>query len=240
MKIILLTRVGKYDIVSYNQYENRKGTSMQLTYSEIWEGIENLADKKGLSLSALAIKSGLDSTSFNRSKRLSPDGRKRWPSTESMNKLLEATNTTIFEFMELAGEREIPMAQLQRIPLLGLAKAGREGFFDSGGYPIASSEWDGIDFPLIMNKKVYALEVSGDSMEPAYRDGDKLIVSPDSEVRKGDRVVVKTNKGEVMVKELVRHSALQIELKSLNPLHENVVLSSEDVFWITRVLWVSQ
>lgn len=213
---------------------------MQLTYSEIWEGIENLADKKGLSLSALAVKSGLDPTSFNKSKRLSPDGRKRWPSTESMNKLLEATNTTIFEFMELAGEREIPMAKNQTIPLLGLAKAGREGYFDSQGYPITSPEWDGIDFPLIMTKKVYALEVSGDSMEPAYRDGDKLIVSPDCEIRRGDRVVVKTKQGEVMVKELMRQSALQVELKSLNSLHGNISLSADDVLWMTRVLWVSQ
>lgn len=213
---------------------------MQLTYSEIWEGIENLADRKGLSLSALAVKSGLDPTSFNKSKRLSPDGRKRWPSTESMNKLLEATNTTIFEFMELAGETEIPIAKTQTIPLLGLAKAGREGYFDSEGYPAGIDSWDGIDFPFIMNKKVYALEVSGDSMEPAYREGDKLIVSPDSEVRKGDRVVIKTKTGEVMVKELIRQSALQVELKSLNPLHGNVVLNATDVIWLTRVLWVSQ
>ena len=77
---------------------------MQLSYSEIWNGIENLAESQGLSLSALAIKAGLDPTSFNKSKRVGTDGRKRWPSTESMNKILQATNTSLFEFMELAGE----------------------------------------------------------------------------------------------------------------------------------------
>lgn len=213
---------------------------MQLTYSEIWEGIENLADKEGLSLSGLAIKSGLDPTSFNKSKRLSPDGRKRWPSTESMNKVLEATNTTIFEFMELASESETPHARGQMIPLLGLAKAGRDGYFDSDGYPLGTDSWDGIEFPTILAKKVYALEVSGDSMEPAYRDGDKLIVSPESEVRRGDRVVVKLKTGEVMVKELMRKTALHIELKSLNPQHPLIELNTSDVVWMTRVLWVSQ
>ncbi len=211
---------------------------MQLTHAEIWTGIENLADKQNLSLSALAVKAGLDPTSFNKSKRIGTDGRKRWPSTESMNKLLQATNTTIFEFMELAGEPYRPKAQV--IPLLGLAKAGRDGYFDSDGYPLGAESWDGIEFPFSLNIPVYALEVSGSSMEPAYRDGDKLVVSPDSEVRRGDRVVVKLKSGEVMVKELRHRSARQIELKSLNPAHEDVLLQSPDVAWMARVIWVSQ
>jgi phage repressor protein C with HTH and peptisase S24 domain len=211
---------------------------MQLTYSEIWTGIENLAESKGMSLSALAIKAGLDPTSFNKSKRIGADGRKRWPSTESMNKVLQATNTTIFEFMELAGEPYRPKAQI--IPLLGLAQAGRDGYFDSDGYPLGLDAWDGIEFPFSLNMPVYALEVSGTSMEPAYRDGDKLVVSPDSEVRKGDRVVVKLLSGEVMVKELQYQSARQLELKSLNPMHADVSLQRSDVAWMARVIWVSQ
>ena len=211
---------------------------MQLTYNEIWNGIENLAQSKGLSLSGLAIKAGLDPTSFNKSKRIGTDGRKRWPSTESMNKILNATNTTIFEFMELAGEPYKPKPHI--IPLLGLAKAGREGYFDSDGYPLGTESWDGIEFPFAIADGVYALEVSGNSMEPAYRDGDKLVISPDSEIRKGDRIVIKTRSGEVMVKELEHRSARQIQLKSLNPLHSNITLNAEEVMWMARVIWVSQ
>ena len=211
---------------------------MQLTYSEIWNGIENLAESKGLSLSGLAIKAGLDPTSFNKSKRIGADGRKRWPSTESMNKLLQATNTTLFEFMELAGEPYKPKPHV--IPLLGLAKAGREGYFDSDGYPLGIEAWDGIEFPFALEKGVYALEVSGNSMEPTYREGDKLVVSPDSEVRKGDRIVLKTTNGEVMVKELEHKSARQIHLKSLNAQHQDIHLNTEDVLWMARVIWVSQ
>ena len=211
---------------------------MQLSYTEIWNGIENLAESKGLSLSGLAIKAGLDPTSFNKSKRIGADGRKRWPSTESMNKLLQATNTTLFEFMELAGEPYKPKPHV--IPLLGLAKAGREGYFDSDGYPLGIESWDGIEFPFALDKSVYALEVSGNSMEPTYREGDKLVVSPDSEVRKGDRVVIKTAAGEVMVKELEHQSARQIHLKSLNTQHQDIQLNTEDVLWMARVIWVSQ
>lgn len=211
---------------------------MQLSYNEIWLGLENLAQNKGLSLSALAQKAGLDSTSFNKSKRIGADGRKRWPSTESMNKVLKATNTTVFEFMELAGQ-PCPTPK-NMIPLLGLAKAGREGYFDSDGWPILSGDWDAVEFPLTIDKRVYALEVSGNSMEPVYREGDKLIVAPDSEIRRGDRVIAKTISGEVMVKEFQRRSMNQVELKSLNPDCEDVYLNPSDIAWMARVIWVSQ
>ena len=211
---------------------------MQLSYNEIWKGLEKLAEAKGLSLSALAQKAGLDPTSFNKSKRIGADGRKRWPSTESMNKVLKATNTTVFEFMELAGEHYQNPQNM--IPLLGLAKAGRDGYFDSSGWPILSGDWDAVEFPFTLDKKVYALEVSGNSMEPVYRDGDKLIVAPDSEIRKGDRVIVKTTAGEVMVKEFQRRSLNQVELKSLNPACDDVILSPSDILWTARVIWVSQ
>jgi len=186
----------------------------------------------------MAHKAGLDPTSFNKSKRIGADGRKRWPSTESMNKVLKAMNTTVFEFMEYAGQ---PLPEPKHtIPLLGLAKAGREGYFDSDGYPLATEDWDGIDFPIQVAKGVYALEVSGNSMEPVYRAGDKLIVQPDSEVRINDRVVAKIKTGEVMVKELWHKSAKKIELKSLNPAHDMIVLKPDDILWMARVIWVSQ
>lgn len=67
----------------------------------------------------------------------------------------------------------------------------------------------------------YALEVTGDSMQPLYRDGDILIVSPNSASRKGDRVVLRTIDGEVMAKILVRRTAKTVELASFNPAHAN-------------------
>jgi phage repressor protein C with HTH and peptisase S24 domain len=84
------------------------------------------------------------------------------------------------------------------------------------------------------------LEISGDSMKPAYRDGDVIVVSPGTPIRRGDRVVVKTRDGEVMVKELKRRTAKMIELQSLNPSHANRTLPASDVEWIARIVWASQ
>jgi phage repressor protein C with HTH and peptisase S24 domain len=77
-------------------------------------------------------------------------------------------------------------------------------------------------------------------MKPAYRDGDVIVVSPAANVRRGDRVVVKTRDGEVMVKELRRKTTKSIELRSLNSEHRDRTLSMSDVLWVARIMWASQ
>ena len=83
--------------------------------------------------------------------------------------------------------------------MIGLTQAGAGGFFDDGVFPVGQG-WDQIRFPKVDDENAYALEVTGDSMQPLYRDGDILIVSPNSAPRKGDRVVLRTTDGEVMAK----------------------------------------
>ena len=92
----------------------------------------------------------------------------------------------------------------------------------------------------VADTHAYALKISGQSMLPAYRDGDVILVSPSAPVRPGDRVVVKTRDGEVMAKELKRRTPSAIELRSLNAEHEDRVLFADDVVWMARILWVSQ
>ena len=208
-----------------------------LTHSDIWNAMDRLAARNNLSASGLAKKAGLDPTTFNKSKRVTAEGRARWPSTESVAKSLKATNTTFDTFVSLVTNRG--GASTQAIPLIGLAEAGEGGYFDDAGFP-AGKGWDEIAFPSVNDEHAYALEVSGNSMEPAYRDGTIIMVSPTSPVRRGDRVVVKTRNGEVMAKELKRRTAKTIELRSLNPDHKERTLSVDDVQWIARIMWASQ
>jgi phage repressor protein C with HTH and peptisase S24 domain len=72
-----------------------------LTHTQIWAGVDGLAARYGMTASGLARKAGLDPTTFNRSKRIAPDGRQRWPSTESIAKVLHATGASLSEFMDL-------------------------------------------------------------------------------------------------------------------------------------------
>lgn len=220
-----------------------------LSHDSIWGAIDKLAERNKLTPSGLARRAGLDPTSFNKSKRIGPDGRMRWPSTESIAKVLEATGSGIDQFMayilpDRAGgilpDGAFP-PQAGSIPLIGFAQAGAGGFFDDGGFP-AGQGWDLVEFPASPSRKsgVYALEVQGDSMMPLYRDGDVLIVEPGAQVRRGDRVVVKTREGEVMAKVLARQTARSIELVSLNPEHPNRALDTSDIEWVARIIWASQ
>lgn len=211
-----------------------------LSHRAIWDGIDALARRHGHSVSALAKLAGLDATAFNVSKRVSKDGRERWPSTESISKILEATGEGFDSFLVGAGAfLQGQEASSPTVPLLGLAQAGSGGFFDSAGFP-AGQGWDEIALPSSGEAGIYALEVQGDSMEPLYREGDRIVVSPTEQVRRGDRVVVRTRDGEVMAKILARQTAKQIELHSLNPAYEPRLIDMGDVEWIARIIWASQ
>jgi phage repressor protein C with HTH and peptisase S24 domain len=208
-----------------------------LTHAQIWGALDRLAARAGMSPSGLAKKSGLDPTTFNKSKRITPDGRPRWPSTESVAKALAATGVSVDAFVRLITEGA--RAAMQAVPLIGFAEAGSGGFFDDGGFPVGKG-WDEVAFPAVNDQHAYALEISGDSMKPAYRDGDVILVSPAAPVRRGDRVVVKTKDGEVMVKELKRKTNRAIELQSLNADHRDRTLPMKEVLWIARIVWASQ
>lgn len=207
-----------------------------LTHAQVWSAIDRLATRAGLSASGLAKRAGLDPTTFNKSKRITGQGRARWPSTESIAKALAATDTPLDVFVELVTAGG---TATRAVPLLGFAEAGAGGYFDDGGFPVGEG-WDEIAFPAVSDQHAYALEVSGHSMEPAYRDGDVILVSPSAPIRRGDRVVVKTRSGEVMAKELKRRSAKAIELRSLNAEHGERTIAAADVLWIARILWASQ
>ena len=207
-----------------------------LTHEQIWTALDRLVERAGLSPSALAKRAGLDPTTFNKSKRVTPDGRERWPSTESVAKALAATHSSIDTFVQLIGDGA---RAARSVPLLGFAQVGSGGFFDDGGFPTGKG-WDEVAMPSVSDEHAYALEISGDQIRPAYRDGDVIVVSPGTPIRRGDRVVVKTRGGEVIIREMKRRTAKTLELQSLNQNHADRTLAAADVAWIARIVWASQ
>jgi len=209
------------------------------TNKQVWHAIDLLAEHKKLSLAGLARVAGLDVTIFNFSKRLTDIGNPRWPSTRSLSKVLMATGTPIEVFVGFMNQSSGYKTEGPTIPLIGMAKAGAGGYFDDAGFPVGGG-WEEISLPKVDDGNAYALEVSGDSMEPVYRQGDILIVSPNANCRAGDRVVAKTFAGQVLFKILKRQTAKTIELSSLNPDHEDLTFQLDEMDWVARVLWVSQ
>ncbi|MGC9952788.1 MAG: helix-turn-helix transcriptional regulator [Rhizomicrobium sp.] len=210
-----------------------------LTHRQIWSAIDALAAKNRLSASGLAKLAGLDPTTFNKSKRGAPTGKLRWPSTESISKVLAATGASLEDFVALVSRDSGARARVRLVPLVGMAQAGSRGYFDDAGFP-AGAGWDEIPFPELADEHAYALEITGESMLPVYRDGDRIIVSPAANVRRGDRVVVKTNAGEVMAKLLTRLTAQRVELKPLNPAYDDRTFALSEIAFVHRIIWASQ
>src|ERR1700710_2787996 len=104
-----------------------------LTHAQIWNAIDALASRHGLTASGLARKARLDATTFNKSKRVTGDGRARWPSTESVAKVLDATGDSIDAFLGLL-DRARDIAP-RRIPVIGFEQAGAADRFDESGFP---------------------------------------------------------------------------------------------------------
>ena len=207
-----------------------------MQHSQIWRAIDQVAERRGLSASGLARAAGLDPTTFNKSKRQAPDGKPRWPSTESVARALAAAETSWDEFAALLAGKSGGAGRA--IPIVGMARAGADGFFDEQGFPVGADET--VRFPDLGDERVYALEIAGDSMEPMYRAGDVVIVQPGGAVRRGDRVVVRTIAGEVMAKVLGRRNDQTIELISLNAAHAPRTLNVTELDWIARIVWASQ
>ncbi len=211
---------------------------MPLTHARLWKAIDGLARREGLSASGLARRAGLDATSFNPSKRFGPGDppRPRWPSTESLTRILVATGVSLGEFADLA--RDAP-DRPATVPMLGLAQAGQDGFFDDAGLPVGDG-WEQTELPR-PTETLLSLRVTGDSMAPVYREGDRIIVDREaSDVRKGDRVVVRTTGGETLAKEVAGLTAKAVTLASINPTYEPRTVARRDIVWMGRILWVSQ
>jgi phage repressor protein C with HTH and peptisase S24 domain len=209
-----------------------------LTHPQIWRAIDALAARQGMSPSGLAKLAGLDPTTFNKSKRGAANGKLRWPSTESVAKVLSATGASLEDFVTLVSDSH-RTHKARMVPLIGLAQAGNAGYFDIAGFP-AGSGWESIAFPEIADAHCYSLEITGDAMLPVYRDGDRIMVSPSGSLRRGDRVVVKARGGEVMAKQLGRMTVQRIELKSFNPAFEDRSFALSDIAFVHRIIWASQ
>ena len=106
-----------------------------MKHADVWAAIDQLAKDYGLSPSGLARKAGLDPTTFNKSKRVSPDGKPRWPSTESISKVLDATGATIRDFTRLveSGARldELDLLQGEGVVVEMVGGGVRTGLYQS-------------------------------------------------------------------------------------------------------------
>ncbi len=213
-----------------------------LSHQDIWAALDKLAARFSMSSSAMARQAGLDPTTFNKSKRRGNDGKDRWPSTESLAKVLNTLGVSFADFAMLTAQSQagrLSFAMGANVPLLRLSQAREDGFFDTSGFPVGE-DWDEIRVPGVSDDNVFALQIAGDAMLPVLRDGDRAIVSPNANIRRGDRVIIKAQTGEVLAKSFDKMSAGRVQLLSLNENIPSRAFPLADIQWMAKIVWISQ
>ena len=206
-----------------------------MEYEQVWDAVDKLAKVNGLSPSGLAKKAGLDATTFNKSKRIRPDGKKRWPSLDSINKIIEVCNITFDEFYNLIdSEKEHKISN--SIPYIEYSKliTAKELITTK----INAAKWNKIRFPDA-GDNLYAIDINTDAFAPYFRNGTLLIVSQNSEIRCSDRVIIYMKDGEMLLHEFVRRTAATLELKDIIT-HDNISVNIKDIKLLNRIVWASQ
>jgi phage repressor protein C with HTH and peptisase S24 domain len=121
----------------------------------------------------------------------------------------------------------IPLPSRTKIPVVGMAQLGDNGFWAEIEYPVGHG--DGyIDFPS-KDREAYGIKCKGDSMLPRIRDSEYVIVEPNHPIENGDEVLVKSNDGRVMIKIFLYKRAGRIHLQSVNKEHGDITLEQDNV-----------
>ena len=220
--------------------EPPEGAVPMLSHKDVWHGIDQLAARSGYSASGLARRAGLDPTTFNKSKRITGEGKPRWPSTESVAKILAATKTSMAEFVGLMyGQPGVLTIGGPRLRSLAWSRLSKEDVLDPAGFPQGDA-WEEIEIPLTDDRQAYVIELDEDIAPPAFRRGDLLVVSPSSSVRRGDRVVLRTRQGPVEIGILTRRTAQRLTLANVLGSGPEHGVATGDIAWLGRIVWVSQ
>jgi phage repressor protein C with HTH and peptisase S24 domain len=209
-----------------------------LKHDDIWRAIDMLASRNGLTASGLARKAGLDPTTFNKSKRVTAAGRRRWPSTESLAKALEAAGTTLNEFVGFV-EADGHGDPGRRSPVAVQSAAAPNAAFGDTGEP-QGVVWTRRQLPEINDPDAYAIAVEGKAYHPVLREGALVVAAPHASVRPGDRVVVRTSSSELILAELVRQSAEGLEIRPLCGDGDPQTFTTHQVAAVHRIVWAEQ
>jgi phage repressor protein C with HTH and peptisase S24 domain len=210
-----------------------------LTHKDVWNAIDLLAAKNGFSTSGLARRAGLDPTTFNKSKRTTGEGKPRWPSTESLSKVLAATQTTMADFVSLMYGPAAAAAGGPRLRCLPWSRLAGEDVLDSAGFPIGNA-WEDVEVTLTDDRHAYLVELDVDVAPPLFRRGDTLVVSPGSGIRRGDRMLLRLRQGTMLIGTVVRRAGPRLTVGDVAGREPDRTFAATEIAWMGRIVWLSQ
>ena len=202
-----------------------------MQHGDIWRGLDQLAHANGLSVSGLAKRAGLDATAFNKSKRVSKDGRPRWPSTESLSRALNAVGVGFAEFAALATQTDDGPVPFPETGERVLCKDAM----------LCEANWSGLPFPVEdLGDGSFALDVVKGDLAVHYPIGTRLIASQTAKTEMGDRIIVRLKSGGILLGALGESEADELSLTSLTSPAIETRIDREEIASLARIMWVSQ
>jgi phage repressor protein C with HTH and peptisase S24 domain len=210
-----------------------------LKHDDIWRAIDTLASRNGLTASGLARKAGLDPTTFNKSKRVTASGRRRWPSTESLAKALEAVGASLNEFVGFVEAASDNGDQTGRIPVAAQSAASTTTAFGDTGEPQGPT-WSRRQLPEINDPDAYAIVVESRAHHPVWREGTLVVAAPQARTSPGDRVVVRMKSADIILGELVRQGPEGIDIKPLSSDDATQTIADDEIAAVHRIVWAEQ
>lgn len=208
-----------------------------LTHARIWGAIDKLAEKKGFSVSGLAKQAGLDPTSFNKSKRKSADGKPRWPSTESIAKILSVTAVSMHEFLVYVdNDNEAGNAHI--VPCIRINSLSKNDFTVQG--TPQGKNWQNINISNSYEPSTLAMEVDRDDMEPFIRQGQLLFVIPSQKRAIGDRVCFVYQNNRTILGDITAKTETHITIAPIADPDNSVDIAVDDIHWSGKITWIRQ
>lgn len=180
--------------------------------ADIYRGIDLLAERLGKKTSSLAASAGLDPTSFISSKRTSG----RWPSTETIARVLNANGMTLMDYAALVEGGD---AEWAVVPSISLEDSTEEDMW-VGDLPKPNA--GGVHVPKIPDASAYAIEITNDALEPYFTTGDIIVISPSEKPAIKSRVLVVPYDKPAKIGFATRIGAKQVHVRTIPSMREDV------------------
>lgn len=218
---------------------NQLCTVLNMKQEDVWRGIDYLADEIGVTPSRLARMAGLDQAVFSSARRRKADGSLRWPSMDSLAKVLRVADISIGDFVNYMHASPSARAGF-KLPCIAFSEAGAPDRYDEDGFPQGPA-WDRVEFPDLQDPRCFGLTIDSDGYEPVYRSGDLIVCAPGLSVHRGDRIVFRRSGAlsGLFIGVLVRQTPFRIDIGALDG-STSETLPAADVGWIARIAWARQ
>lgn len=206
-----------------------------LSKKELGAYLKHIRKEKDVSLRDVYSKKGI---SYSHLSMI--ENGKRGVTPALLKNLAELYNVDYIDLYEKAGYIDLikdeqgsllkkigatPLSDIKtsNIPLLGTVKAGYDYLAQENIIDYIAFKVNGTDL-----ENYYALNVTGDSMEPLFDDGDTVIVHKQGNFENGQNCVVLINGAEATVKQVYKNES-GIELKAVNPYYPAKFFTKEEI-----------